>query len=533
MKLVTAAQMRAIEQAAFNRGETSETLMDLAGQALAAETTRLLGGAHTKRVVVLAGPGNNGGDGYVAARYLAGLGAQVTVVPAVARRDQDEVNAALSRHAVHITPDAATDFPAAISPLADADAVIDALLGTGANRGLEGVFAQLTAAVLARKTATPATLVVAADTPSGLDADTGEATAAVLPCDATVTFGFPKLGHLRGEGPRLTGRLVIADIGLRGSEGVEVATDLLTPGDAAALLPARTSDANKGTFGRVLVVGGCTNYMGAPFLAGRTALRAGAGLLTVATVRTATLAMASGLPEATHLPLAEAPDGGVAATASNDLADYLRRYDTLVLGCGLGQGSETTAFLLRLLEHLRANPIPTVVDADALNLLAQQAKWWQLLPPGCILTPHPGEMARLRHAPVRDVQADRLAQATDAATAWGHYVVLKGAHTVIANPNGRVAVAPFANPALATAGTGDVLAGITGALLAQALVPADAARAGVLLHGLAGEQFAERHGTAGLLASELTDTLPDILRDLRAGRTTGWGNLPEERPLHQ
>jgi len=528
--VVTTAEMRTIEQRAIALGDSVEALMQRAGRALAGEVAALIAeGPDGASVLVLAGAGNNGGDGLVAAADLANLGASVTVALAAPRADADRlVQVCRDRGVPVLNPSTAIDLP-----LSTAAVVVDALLGTGRSRPLTGEFLHLLQAVAGERVRRPALRVVAADIPSGADADTGAADPATPACDLTVTFGLPKHGHFSHPCAALTSRLIVADIGLPASAYTGVATELLTPATIATLLPARDGAANKGSFGRMLSVGGCSNYMGAPVLAAKAALRAGAGLVTLAVPHTVSQAMASALLEATHLPLTESAEGGIAAGATSLIEEAIGRYDALVAGCGMGQSQGARAFLEALLLDGVAADAKVVIDADGLNLLAGIPEWWHDAPAQAVLTPHPGEMARLLGNTVAEVQANRLQAARQAAATWGRVVVLKGAYTVIADPGGAVRIAPFANPALATAGTGDVLAGITGAMLSQGLSPFDAACVGVFLHGLAGEAFRLEHGDAGLLAGQLTEYLPGILRDLEAGKTTGWGNLPEWRELPQ
>ncbi|MFH1002715.1 MAG: NAD(P)H-hydrate dehydratase, partial [Chloroflexota bacterium] len=292
-----------------------------------------------------------------------------------------------------------------------------------------------------------------------------------------------------------------------------VTTELITAGWARAALPARPPDANKGTFGRVLVVAGSINYIGAAYLACSGALRVGAGLVTLATASSLQPVLAARLAEATYLPLAEAAPGVIAPQAAETIKEQLDRYDVLLLGCGLGQGPETLEFISGV---LFGKELPAaVLDADALNSLAILPDWWQRLADDAILTPHPGEMARLCGVPVAEVQADRVGIALRAAGEWHMTVVLKGAYTVIAAPDGRCRISLVANPGLASAGTGDVLAGAIAGLAAQGLSRFDAACLGVYLHGQAGEMVRDELGDAGMLASDLLPALPVVIKKLK------------------
>jgi len=263
----------------------------------------------------------------------------------------------------------------------------------------------------------------------------------------------------------------------------------------------------------VLVAAGSANYIGAAYLACNGALRAGAGLVTLATTPTLLAVLAAKLTEVTYLPLPEASPGVVAADAVTDISQQADRYDALLLGCGLGQEPATAEFVGALIQEKGLPPL--VLDADALNILSGIPRWWQQLTDDAILTPHPGEMARLAGTTVDEVQADRLGTAGKFAAEWRQTVVLKGAYTVIATADGRCRISPFANPALASAGTGDVLAGIIAALVAQGLPPFDAATLGVYLHAKAGEMVGDEMGDTGAIASDLLPALPLAIKRLK------------------
>ena len=305
------------------------------------------------------------------------------------------------------------------------------------------------------------------------------------------------------------------DIGLPGGLDGDVSLDLMTPDWAQMTLPQRAPDAHKGTFGRTLIVAGSKEYVGAAFLAATAAGRVGAGLVTLAIPQSLQLAVASKAVEPTYLPLPELSYGVPSPEAADLILKSLPEYEALLVGPGIGQAPETHALLETLLCSGADLP-PTVVDADGLNFLASLSRdgldWWDRFPSQAVLTPHPGEMARLTSTTTRDVQTDRVQTAVDAATACNKVVVLKGAHTVVASPSGRAMVSPFANPGLATAGTGDVLAGAIAGLLSQGLNLEDAAALAVFIHGLAGEKVANELGDTGMLAGDLLPALPRAIR---------------------
>lgn len=516
MKIVTVREMRAIEQQADAVGLPSEVLMENAGLAVARHIRSCLGSVLGRRFLVLAGPGNNGGDGLVVARHLHDWGAQVTICSPAARAESD-INGRLC-HQRGIAMVEGPGRPAFDTALASAETVVDAFFGTGNSRPLEGAFRQALLQVREARAGGCGLKVVALDLPSGLNADTGAADEACVAADLTITLGCPKLGLFLFPGAGMLGRLVIADIGIPAELADQVTTDLITPEMVSSMLPARPLDANKGTFGRVVVCGGSVNYIGAVRLACEAALRAGAGLVTLAAPASLQPILASGLTEVTHAPLPESEPGVVAAEAAAALQPYLEGAAALLLGCGLGQGPGALALVESLALGAGRLP-PLVLDADALNLLSRVPRWWQRLPAGAILTPHPGEMSRLAGLPVADIQSRRLVVARDSAILWGKTVVLKGACTIVACPDGAVAINPSANPGLASGGTGDVLAGAIAGLAAQGLPPRSAATAGVGIHSLAGDMARRRTGPAGMLAGDLLPLLPEAIKNVREPRS--------------
>jgi NAD(P)H-hydrate epimerase len=540
--IATAAQMRAIEAEADRRGHAYAAMMDLAGRAVAREVMGWAGdtGTHRPTVVVLCGPGNNGGDGLVAAAALADAGMAVRVV--TWRRAPDGRVAEARAHNVPVLaldarPDDAHADAADIAPsdlagtavdgtlsgtlsgwLADADVVVDALLGTGARGPLTGAVADL----LARVAAAQPRFVVAVDLPTGLDADSGALDAHALAADLTVTFGCAKPGHVAFPGAAAVGRLVV--------DGIDIADDIVracaapplgivTDADVAGWLPPRPPDAHKGTFGRALVVAGSRAYPGAAALAAGGAYRAGCGLVTVAATAEVRAAVAAHLPEATFLPLPEV-HGGISAAAAEAVRTAWLAYDAVLIGPGLSRDRGVAEFVRALLDGLSdlvedARPGRVVVDADGLNLLADHPAGPRALPIGAVLTPHPGEMARLTGLTVAAVNADRVAVARRWAAAWRHVVVLKGAHTVVAAPDGRCAVVPIATSALAKAGTGDVLAGLIAGLLAAGAPPFEAAAAAVHTHALAGLRLAASpSGARAAVAGDLLAHIGPVWRGL-------------------
>lgn len=515
MKIVNTTQMRQAEADCVARGISMASLMENAGRAVAGEVRRILRDVSGESVLVMVGPGNNGGDGLVCARYLFGWGARVTVWLA-GERPADDPNLELvkerSINIIRAGEDAdMARFEASI--LSDG-VVIDALFGTGKLRPLGGVFAQALGRVARARRERPGIRIIALDLPSGLDADTGAADDVGLYADHTITLAFPKLGLFNLPGAERAGEISVVDIGIPDEVVLAATAELITRSWAKGTLPARPLLANKGSFGRVLVVAGSINYPGAAYLAGGGAVRVGAGLVTLAIPRSLLPVLATKLTEVTYLPLAETEDGTVAAPAAKEIMPQLDKYQALLIGCGLGQNHSVSLLVKSLLERRKESP-GTVIDADGLNALAGIPKWWQEFNQEAVLTPHPGEMARLAGMTVDEIQRNRVDISRAMASEWHKVIVLKGAYTVISAPSGKCRVSALANAGLASAGTGDVLAGTISGLIAQGLGLFEAACLGVYLHGTAGEMVKGELGDAGMVASDLLGVLPKAIKELK------------------
>jgi len=553
VRIVTVEQMRAIEQAADAQGLPYATMMENAGHAVATWLERQ--GTLDQQVLVLVGPGNNGGDGLVAARYLQKSGIAVTVYCAKRDSHKDENWKRAQSAGVPICRSEEDEGYARLHDLAaHSDWIVDALLGTGVSRPIAGVIQEVLAVVreevdhhrahdrpeeFTYASAPPSTKacatprILALDVPSGLNCNTGAIDAAALPADVSVTLAFPKIGQFLFPGAGYVGELIVADIGIPAKLAGDIPLEMSTPQMIRALLPKRPKDGHKGTFGKVMAVAGSANYTGAPYLAASAAMRVGAGLVTLAVAELLQPTLAAKLAEATYLLLPHEM-GALIPEAVKVLHKRLGDYDALLLGPGLGREDKTVEFVTRLLalpqvekkahlgfvgstardEGQESRLPPVVIDADALNALAGQKGWHESLHPNTVLTPHSGEMSRLLGITIAEVEANRLAVAMRAAREWGVVVVLKGAYTVIAAPDGRACINPFATPALATAGTGDVLAGAVAGLIAQGLPPFDAAVAGAYLHGLTGQMVSEEIGPAGGVAGDLLPWLPRAIAAL-------------------
>ncbi len=539
MKLVTVPEMIAIEKEADASGLSYAEMMENAGNGLAEVILDLFNGSEDLEAFGLVGPGNNGGDTLVALERLAQNGWRARAY--LIKRKADQLVKRLEAAGGEILyAEEDEKYDALATFIEISDVLMDGVLGTGIKLPLKGDMAKLLMAVndVLDSMETPP-LVIAVDCPSGVDCDSGEAADECISADMTVTMAAVKQGLLKLPAFEYVGELHVIDIGLPDDLPAlsavkrEVADEMLVYG----LLPERKADAHKGTFGTALIAAGSGSYTGAALLSGKAAYRAGAGLVTMAVPAMLHSALAGQFPEATWALLPH-EHGFIAREAVDVLIKNFERATALLIGPGFGVEDTTQGFLEDLLagkatpkksssrigflqdqkdkkEDTATSFPPTVIDADGLKLLAKIKEWYKRLPAPAVLTPHPGEMGVLTGLSTEEIQADRIGVAVKYAQEWGHVVVLKGAFTVIAAPEGDVTVIPVASPALARAGTGDVLAGLIVGLMAQGLAAYDAAVAGAWIHAQAGLIAADDLGsTACVLAGDVLDAIPDVMADL-------------------
>ncbi|HNQ93624.1 MAG TPA: NAD(P)H-hydrate dehydratase [Anaerolineales bacterium] len=537
MKLVTVSQMQAIEKEADSKGLTFDQMMQNAGQGLAEVVADLFVDEEQLEIVGLVGPGNNGGDALVALTALAEEGWKASAF--LVKRKKDDLIKRFTEAGGQIIPSEKDDsFFHLSSFLETADVLLDGVLGTGIKLPLKKEVAELLSEVndlLESLDESP--LVIAVDCPSGVDCDSGEVADETIHADITVTMAAVKQGLLKLPAFEYVGELKVVDIGLPVDlpSLKNLQTEVVDEDSVSALLPERALDSHKGTFGTALIAAGSVNYTGAVVLAGEAAYRAGAGLVQLAIPASIHGAVAGQVPEATWVLLPHST-GVISSSASEVLLKNVERATALLIGPGLGTENTTKEFIENLLagkstpkkpaigfvheesdsKEAEKNSLPpTVVDADGLRLLAQVKDWHAKLPAPAILTPHPGEMSALTGLSKEEIQEDRQAIASKFAKEWGHVVVLKGAFTVIAAPDGKTTIIPVASPALARAGTGDVLAGLIVGLRAQGLDAYDAAVACAWIHAQAGLYAADDLGaTASVMASDVLNSISDVLSDL-------------------
>ncbi|HIE27492.1 TPA: NAD(P)H-hydrate dehydratase [Candidatus Poribacteria bacterium] len=509
MKVATAQEMRSIDAQTIEMvGIPGIVLMENAGQAVTKIVKEILDDG--KRVAIFVGRGNNGGDGLVVARYLALSGFNVTIY--------------LLSEAERFRGDAKTNLQIAqnlqlkiklllsqeqLSAYRDeiqlCGVIVDSIFGTGLKGAVRGFAAELIAFI--NSTGKP---IVAVDLPSGLDADTGRAESVCVHATHTVTIGLPKRGLMLYPGADFTGTLTVADIGFPQSiiDAQDIKVNWVQKDEANRLMPPRPRNSHKGTFGHLFVIAGSVGLTGAAVLASEAALRIGAGMVTLGIPKSLNPIMEEKLTEVMTIPLPETDSQSLALKAKSKIFDFLERTDVVAIGPGLSRNPQTIELIHQLSAEIK---LPKVIDADGLNALSEKRELLNQLDSQTILTPHPGEMARLLDCSPGEVESDRIDVAQQFAGKYGLTLVLKGVPTVVASASGEIHINSTGNPGMATAGVGDVLTGVIAGLLAQGLKPVDAAVLGAYLHGLAGDIAAEKVGKSGLIAGDVLNMLPKTL----------------------
>lgn len=501
MKVVTAEQMRRIDRITIEeRGVPGSRLMERAGQSVVEQIWERF---EPDSVAVVAGKGNNAGDGFVVARLLAQRQCPATIFllsnPNELRGDARTMYEAIPMEVAQVRIESAQQL---CNVLKGFDLIVDAILGTGIQGPVRGLFGEAIEAINAAQLP-----VVSVDIPSGLPADGGPIEGPVVRAAHTVTMGLPKLGMVVYPGVEFTGTVTVASLDFPEDllNDPDIRLDLLTEAMIAAQLPPRPRDGHKGTFGSVLIVGGSQGMTGAPVLASRAAMRSGVGLVFCATAESLQPQIAARLLEELTIPLPSADGRALDLDSLPKIAAEAKRMDSIALGPGFGQAEATKQFVLKAVEEIQ---LPIVLDADALNALAGHLEVLRRRHAPAILTPHPGEMARLTGLSVAQVQADRIGVARTLAGDHQVVAVLKGAQTIVADPDGSAYINPTGNTGLAKGGSGDVLTGLIAGLLAQTRTALPAALCGVFLHGLAADLAADSIPPRAMIASDVIDHLP-------------------------
>jgi NAD(P)H-hydrate epimerase len=514
MYLVTASEMREMDhQTIESFGVPGRILMENAGRGATRFFLEQFEGVENKKVGIVAGRGNNGGDGFVIARYLAQKGMRVTVfLLSQSLKVKGDAAANLKLLAplgvpVIEIPDYNT-FSAHKIVMQHHDIWIDAIFGTGLKSEVKGFFKEIIAFI--NHSNKP---IFSVDIPSGLNSDTGQPCGACIQAHATATFAFAKTGHILIPGAVYTGALEIVDIGIPPhiAHNVRPLQFLLTPERIRTALQPRPLDSHKGTTGHLLVIAGSPGKTGAASMTAISALRAGAGLVTVGIPESLNSVIEGQVIEGMTCPLPETNPGILGDAAFKAIMDLLSDKQCLAIGPGLGTAPETQALVHRIIQE---STTPIVVDADGLNSLIGHTEILKNLKVPVMLTPHPGEMARLIGSTTREIQKDRVQCARSFVEEFNTHMVLKGARTVIAHPDGTVFINPTGNPGMASGGMGDVLTGIIAGFVTQGIPVETAAHAGVYLHGAAADTLAEIIGPFGFLATEVMNAIPEQINIL-------------------
>ena len=511
MKVVTAQEMRQIDQQTIEQiGIPGTVLMEHAGSAVVRVLRQQF--PECKNIGIIVGKGNNGGDGLVVARQLAHTGQPIQIFlvsPPESFAGDALTNLQIAQGLdLPITSILSEEGLERLkSQLTSSDLIVDSIFGTGLRGGVHGFIGDVIECI--NGSGKP---VIAIDLPSGLSADTGIAEGACIQANYTVTMGLPKRGNLIHPGAELTGQLEVADIGFPLSviDAQNIQINWTQPSDAVRLLPSRQTHSHKGTYGRVFVAAASTGMTGAAALTSAGALRVGAGLVTLGAPKSLNSILEVKLTEVMTLPLPETAEGSLALEAKTDIIEAIEQSKSiLAIGPGLSQHPETVALVHSL---IRESETPTVIDADGINALSKSREILSSLSPQTVLTPHPGEMARLIGGTVETLERDRIGIAQQFAQTHNVTLVLKGAPTVSAGGNGEVWINSTGNAGMATGGMGDVLTGLIAGLIAQKVSPFDAAVLGVYLHGLAGDIVAESTGMHGLMAGDVLSNVPKAIK---------------------
>lgn len=548
-KLVTVAEMQSVEQEANANGLTYGEMMENAGLGVAEVVLKTCSDLKEGGVLGLVGSGNNGGDTLVALTHLAKQGWKANAYVMRERPPSDPLIVRLKESGGRVFFSAEDSrFNQLEKLLGDQRVLLDGVLGTGIKLPLKKKLAEALgkAKQIIRNMSVPPR-IVAVDCPSGIDLQSGEVSPECIPADITVTMAAVKVGLLSFPANKYVGDLYVVGIGLteddpRSETWRGIQRFMADGAWVSYVLPPRPSDAHKGTFGTVMVVAGSVNFTGAAVLAGKAAFRCGVGLVCMAVPSPLHTALSGHFVEATWLLLPHEL-GVIAEDAAEVVFENLGRTTAMLLGPGFGLEETTKDFLARLIglpqktgkgkigfiptaesseEHRKELP-PLVLDADGLKLLSQIPNWSAMLPPPAILTPHPGEMSIMTGLSIHEIQKDRIGVAEKYAREWGHVVVLKGANTVVASPDGRTVVIPVATAALARGGTGDVLSGAIAGLRAQGIEAFESAVAGCWIHAQAGLYAAKTLGsTAPLLAGDVLNAVAPIVSELYAPRKKMW-----------
>lgn len=514
MKVVDGIQMKRLDQKALEEYRIPGIiLMEQAGMAVADEVLKEIQRQENNKVMIICGLGNNGGDGFVTARHLfqRGIAVKVRIIGDVARVTGDtKTNYDILRKLkldIKMLLDL-QDIEKLSTEVDHCSIIVDAICGTGLNRDMSGLWKELIHTMNRSDK-----YILSIDIPSGVSAGTGNILGNAVRANKTVVLQLPKVGNINYPGAEYSQTMVIKDIGIPKEiiEQDNLNIHLITEEMIKSILPRRKNDTHKGNYGKAYIVAGSTGMTGAAMLTCEAVLRSGAGLLKVAIPQSLNSIMETRLIEAITVPLPELKKGVVGISDIEKIIKTMKESNVIAIGPGSGQTRELEEVLRNICEEAT---IPMVLDADALNSLAHRLDILNLLKTTAVLTPHIGEMARLTNLPIEEIQRNKIQIAIEFAKKWKVILILKGARTVVASPEGKIFINTTGNPGMATAGSGDVLTGIITGFLAQGVQPFDAAIAAVYIHGTAGDRAANRMGEYGLMAGDIVLELPLAIKEI-------------------
>jgi len=508
MRIVTSSEMYEIEEAAERRGVSRGIMMENAGKNIVNTLVKLFPDFKKKKICILCGKGNNGGDGLVAARYLEKVG----VLPEVEILGKIREISLLAKQnltllrKLKIKIREVTNVNELKGKIRNSDIVIDAIFGTGFKGSIKGLCADIVRLLNAEKP-----IVISVDLPTGLNADTGEVSIPCVRADWTFTLGLPKKGLLLFPGTEFVGRIKILDIGIPESVIGTGWLNLITRKDLSCFLSPRRIDSHKGSYGHIFILAGSAGMTGAAVLTSSGALSSGAGLVTTGIPNSLNQIMEVKLTEVMTKPLPETKFHSLSLSCYQEILDFTKNVDVIAIGPGLSRVSGTLKLARKIIENIN---LPMVIDADAIFALKGCTTILKRRRAATVITPHPGEMVYLTGNKVDEIQSKRIETARDFARRFAVITVLKGARTVVASPEGEVWINPTGNPGMASGGVGDVLTGIIASLIGQKVSPCEAARIGVYIHGLAGDIIRDKRGERGLVASDIINELPQAFKEV-------------------
>lgn len=515
MKVVTSEQMSMIDRISIDTlGIPGIVLMENAAVKVVEEIGRMLGGTAGKNIVVLAGKGNNGGDALAVARHLYNRGADTSVY-ILSEKEEIKGDAAINLNILEkiglkskVLRDT-MQLKTLKMELAAADLVVDGIFGTGIKAEITGLNVEVI-----RTMNESSKTIISIDIPSGVNGGNGKIMGTCIKANRTVTFGLPKIGLVIHPGCEYTGELAIADIGFpaKAVEQLDIKTHIINEEIVKAIMPSRRDNSNKGDYGRILILSGSPGMTGSGCLTANSALRSGAGLVYLGVPKTLMPSYAAGTIESITIPLEDCGLGYLSKNSIEQIEEQIKAKNVIAIGPGLSNKED----IFDIVEYvINKSDVPLILDADALNSISRDISILGNLKVDTVITPHPGEMARLAGITVEEVQNNRIEVAKDFARKWKVTTVLKGSKTVVANPDGTIYINTLGNPGMATAGAGDVLTGIIAALAGQGIKVSNAAVAGVYIHGLAGDIAACEKGVHSLVAGDIINCLPGAFKRIR------------------